>query len=141
MTKRLRKFVRRSSLLVRALRTDQGNGVSVFAFFMPGAKVIQIADISRVERDDEDDSLKGFQRREIRSHVRSIVQYLNQGRVLFPNAIILAMSPEVRFTSSRGPTPDTLEKGIQAGMLTLPVRPEGERVAWIVDGQQRSLAL
>ena len=28
-----------------------------------------------------------------------------------------------------------------AGTLTLPVRPEGQRVAWIVDGQQRSLAL
>src|SRR4030095_12718223 len=65
----------------------------------------------------------------------------NQGRVLFPNAIILAMSPEVRFTSSRGPTPEALEKGIQAGPLTLPLRAEGERVAWMVDGQQRSLAL
>lgn len=140
MRKASKKSNRRSNLLVRALRTEQSQGISVFAFFMPGAKIMQVADISRVERQD-DDSLRGFQRREIRNHVKSIVQYLNQGRVLFPNAIILAMSPDVRFTGSRGPTPNGLEKGIQAGLLSIPVRPEGERVAWIVDGQQRSLAL
>jgi DGQHR domain-containing protein len=141
MTRAGKKSDRRSTLLVRALRTVQGEGVSVFAFFMPGGQVTKVADISRVERDEDDDALKGFQRREIRNHVRSIVQYLDQGRVLFPNAIILAMSPDVRFTGSRGPAPDALLKGVQAGMLTIPVRPEGERVAWIVDGQQRSLAL
>ena len=27
------------------------------------------------------------------------------------------------------------------GVIDIPVRPEGQRVAWIVDGQQRSLAL
>jgi DGQHR domain-containing protein len=131
---------RRSSFVVRALRTEQREGTSVFAFFMPGGQLTQVADISRVERDD-DDSLKGFQRREIRNHVRSIVQYLNQGRVLFPNAIILAMSPDVRFVRSRGPVPSGLENGVDAGTLAIPLRPEGDRVAWIVDGQQRSLAL
>jgi DGQHR domain-containing protein len=138
--KTAKKPARRSSLLVRALRTEQSKGISLFSFFMPGAKVTQVADISRVER-DEDDSLKGFQRREIRNHVKSIVTYLNQGRVLFPNSIILAMSPDVRFIGSRGPAPGGLEKGVQAGMLSIPLRPEGDRVAWIVDGQQRSLAL
>lgn len=137
----MKKSKRRlTSLVVRALRTEQSEGINVFAFFMPGAQVTQVADISRVER-DEDDALKGFQRREIRNHVRSIVQYLNQGRVLFPNAIILAMSPDVRFVRSRGPAPTDLEKGVDAGTLSIPLRPEGDRVAWIVDGQQRSLAL
>lgn len=131
---------RPTHLVVRALRTEQSEGVSVFAFFMPGGQVTQVADISRISRGD-DDSLKGFQRKEIRNHVRSIVQYLNQGPVLFPNAIILAMSPDVRFVRSRGPSPTGLKKGVEAGTLSIPLRPEGERVAWIVDGQQRSLAL
>jgi len=85
--------------------------------------------------------LKGFQRPEIRNHVNSIVEYLNQKNVIFPNAIILAMSPEIKFAASRGPKPDGLSDISQSGKLTIPVRNEGERIAWIVDGQQRSLAL
>jgi DGQHR domain-containing protein len=130
----------RKNLVVRALRTEQSKGVSVFVFFAPGGDITKVADISRVER-GEDDLLKGFQRREIREHVRSIVNYLNQGRMLFPNAIILAMTPDIRFTQSRGPRPDDLAKNVDAGTLTIPIRNEGQRVAWIVDGQQRSLAL
>jgi DGQHR domain-containing protein len=135
-----RKSTKNDLVTVRALRTEQRKGVSVFVFFMAGSDVSRIADISRVER-AEDDSLKGFQRREIRDHVRGIVQYLNQGNVLFPNAIILAMAPEIRFIQSRGPKPDGLRSDVQAGTLTIPVREEGQRAAWIVDGQQRSLAL
>lgn len=51
-----------SVVQVRALRTVQGDGVHVYAFFMPGADITQIADISRVER-DESDSLKGLPRK------------------------------------------------------------------------------
>jgi len=127
-------------IVVRALRTTQGQGLDVFAFFIRGADIVRLADISRVER-DEADALKGFQRPEIRSHVKGIVEYLNQGNVLFPNSIILAMSPEVRFVAARGTKPSG-DMGIsQAGTLTIPVFEEGRRVAWIVDGQQRSLAL
>jgi DGQHR domain-containing protein len=129
-----------AELIVRALHTYQGNKLDVFAFFMYGADITRIADISRVER-DEGDALKGFQRPEIRNHVKSIVEYLNQKNILFPNAIILAISPEVRFSASRGPKPDGLTDVAQSGTLTIPVRAEGERAAWIVDGQQRSLAL
>lgn len=130
----------RQKLVVRALRTEQSKGVSVFVFFAPGGDITKVADISRVERGD-DDLLKGFQRREIREHVRSIVNYLNQGRMLFPNAIILAMTPDIRFIQSRGPRPEDLAKNVDAGTLSIPIRNEGQRVAWIVDGQQRSLAL
>jgi DGQHR domain-containing protein len=127
------------AIFVRALRTRQGK-VDVYAFFLPGGDVTRIAGISRLER-DKDDTLRGFQRKEIRTHVRSIVQYLNQGKVLFPNAITLAFSSDVKFTQSRGPTPDTLTDVAQAGLLRIPVRETGPRVGWIVDGQQRSLAL
>lgn len=131
---------RTSEIVVRALHTTQGDGLDVYAFFINGSDIIQVADISRVDRDASDE-LRGFQRPEIRSHVKGIVDYLSQGNALFPNAIILAMSPQVKFVASRGTKP-TGDQGIaQSGTLTIPVFSEGQRVAWIVDGQQRSLAL
>ena len=136
----MRSAPKKAEIVIRALHTKQGPGLDVYAFFIRGADIVRLADISRIGR-DESDVLKGFQRAEIRSHVKGIVDYLNQGQVLFPNAIILALSPEVHFAASRGTRP-TGDDGIaQSGTLTIPVYEEGQRVAWIVDGQQRSLAL
>lgn len=143
MKKRVRRRSRKAGqtdIVVPALRTEQGNGISVYAFFMPGAQITHIADISRIGPDKEG-SLRGFQRREIRTHVRSIVSYLNQGDVLFPNAIILAMSADAAFVRSRGAARGKFMSEVETGLLTIPIRPQGERVAWIVDGQQRALAL
>lgn len=134
------KTTKFDSILVRALRTYQGKKVPVYSFFMPGAEVARVADITRIER-DQHHALKGFQRREIRAHVKSITDYLDHGNVLFPNAIILALSSDVHFAPSRGPRPAGLIDIAQGGTLRIPIREEGERVAWIVDGQQRSLAL
>lgn len=130
----------KTEIVVRALHAKQALDLDVYAFFIRGADIVRLADISRIGR-DESEALKGFQRPEIRSHVKGIVDYLNQGPVLFPNAIILALSPDVHFAASRGTKP-TGDAGIaQSGTLTIPVYDEGQRVAWIVDGQQRSLAL
>jgi len=129
-----------TEIVVRALHTTQGDDLDVYAFFIKGSDIIKVADISRIGR-DESDSLKGFQRPDIRNHVKGIVDYLNQGSVLFPNSIILAMSPVVRFVASRGTKPTGDEGIAQSGTLTIPIYQEGQRVAWIVDGQQRSLAL
>jgi DGQHR domain-containing protein len=114
--------------------------LDVYAFFIKGTDIVRVADISRVERDPQD-SLKGFQRPEIRQHVKGIIDYLNQGDVLFPNAIILALSPDVKFVASRGSRPEGDARVSESGTLTLPIYDDGRRVAWIVDGQQRSLAL
>ena len=62
-----------NEIVVRALRTHQGNGIDVFAFFIYGSDIMKIADISRITRDDGD-VLKGFQRSEIKNHVKSINQ-------------------------------------------------------------------
>ena len=126
-------------LVLRALQTKQGNGTEVYAFFLHGSDICRIADITRINRDSG--TLKGFQRKEIRNHVKAIVDFLDAGEVLFPNAIILALSPEVEFKFSRGSRPDGMVDVADSGTLAIPVRPEGQRVAWIVDGQQRSLAL
>ena len=130
----------RQELVVRALHTTQGEGLDVYAFFINGGDIVRVADISRIERDAADE-LKGFQRPEIRQHVKGIVDYLNQGDVLFPNAIILALAPDVKFAASRGSKPAGDTRVSESGTLTLPIYAEGQRVAWIVDGQQRSIAL
>lgn len=135
-----KKSSARQALVVRALHTTQGAGLDVYAFFIKGGDIVRVADISRIER-DATDTLKGFQRPEIRQHVKGIVDYLNQGEVLFPNAIILALSPDVKFAASRGSRPTGDARVSESGTLTLPIYDEEQRVAWIVDGQQRSIAL
>ena len=135
-----RKSSQAATLAVRALRTRQGTGVDVYALFLRGADLLKIAEISRVHRDAEG-SLQGFQRKEIKNHVQSIVDFLNKGKVLFPNAIILAISPRAVFTRSRGGTPVGDVKASETGTLRIPVPRDGEKAAWIVDGQQRSIAL
>lgn len=123
-------------LNLRAVRAEQGDGVDVFSFFMRGADVLRIADISRVHR-DEVDELKGFQRKEIQNHVKGIVEYLDRGNVIFPNAIIIAFQTDVDFKQSRGPSPD----GAVSGTISIPVNSGDRKTAWIVDGQQRAFAL
>lgn len=127
-------------LTVRALCTQQGDNIDVYAFFVPGGDLLRIADISRVHRNEEG-ALHGFQRKEILSHVRSITEFLNQGRVLFPNAIILALAPTATFTKARGTKPSGDAKVSEAGTLRIPMPKSGPKAAWIVDGQQRSIAL
>ena len=124
------------TLAVRAVCAQQGDGIDVFTFFLRGIDILRVADISRVHRDEQDD-LKGFQRKEIQSHVKGIIDYLNRGKVLFPNALILAFLPVVEFKQSRGPSP----QGAVSGTLSIPLYDGERKAAWIVDGQQRSLAV
>lgn len=126
-------------IAIRALRSMQGSH-PVYSFFIPGSVLVEIADISRIHRDQKE-TLQGFQRKEIKRHVNGIVEYLNEGDVLFPNAITLALAPDVEFKQARGRSPaGTLNAG-EIGTLSIPKREPGDRIAWIVDGQQRSIAL
>jgi DGQHR domain-containing protein len=126
-------------LVVPALRTQQGETV-VYTMFLQGGELLRIADIRRLGR-GKGRALNGFQRKEIRHHVNEIVRYLDGGGTLFPNAIILALEPNAKFDHSRGTKPKATSEAVKPGRLTIKVRPEGHRTAWIVDGQQRSLAL
>jgi DGQHR domain-containing protein len=131
---------RRNVIVRRALRIIQAPGApALYLFSLTADEIFKVADISRVSRDQKGD-LIGYQRPEVRKHVREIADYLNSERPLFPNAIILALSPSVRFTGQRGPkagdgyaVPGKLE-------ITLPNNGE-PRPAWMVDGQQRAFAL
>ena len=123
---------------VRALMTKQDKNTKLYSFFLNGKDVSKVADISRIEKNNSGE-LSGYQRGEVQRHVNEITEYLNSGAVIFPNSIILAMSSEVQFKQSRGPSVG--DGSSQAGVLELPIKPERNKVAWIVDGQQRTLAL
>lgn len=45
---------RQDSIVVRALKTQQGGGIDVYAFFLLGSDITRVADISRISRDDGD---------------------------------------------------------------------------------------
>ena len=126
-------------LMVRALQVKQDGKTPLYSFFIRASQILEIADISRIKRDQVDDPVWGYQRGMVESHVKEIVDYLNSDEVLFPNAIILAMSSEISFKQSRGPQVGDAE--CQPGTLEIPLRPKGQRTAWIVDGQQRTIAL
>jgi DGQHR domain-containing protein len=100
---------------------------------------LNIADISKISR-DEAGKLIGYQRPEVKKHIQDIIDYLNSEEVLFPNSIILSLSSLVTFRSSRGPN---VHDGIAtAGTIEIPVpAPNEPKPGWIVDGQQRALAL
>src|SRR5688572_24073452 len=102
----------------RALRIEQNSGHPLYLFALTGEEILSIADISRVSRDDAD-HLLGYQRPELRQHVHDIVDYLNSDDVLFPNAIILALSSRITFTRSRGP--QVHDDGVSAGILEIPL--------------------
>jgi len=124
--------------VVRAVRTRQA-GYDVFAFFSPGARLLEIADVPTLQP-TENGGLAGFQRPKILQQVKAIAEYLKSGPVLFPNAIVLAISSDARFVAARGSKPSAVEPTSEAGTLTIPLK-NGRRAAWIVDGQQRALAL
>lgn len=122
-----------------AVRVEQTATHSLYLFTLKASEILQIADISRVNRDDAG-KLIGYQRPAVRNHVKEITNYLNGTDVLFPNPIILALSSRAKFTSGRGPTPG--ESFARNGKIEIPVPAEGHpRPAWIVDGQQRAIAL
>jgi len=127
-----------TTLDIHAIQTKQG-GIDVYTFFMEGGRILEIAELARIGR-DKDGEIAGFQRPEIVAHVRSIADYLDRGDVLFPNALILALGPGVRFSAKRGTKNRAADQLSQGGVLSIPFRP-GRKAAWIVDGQQRALAL
>ena len=100
---------------VRALKTVQGEN-DIYSFFINGQDIFKVADISRISR-DETGQLKGLQRKPIQRHIASIVEYLKQDKILFPNAIILALDPSVVFKQSRGPVPDGGKKNFRSRCL------------------------
>ena len=127
-----------NSLTVRALRVTQDKKIPVYTFFLTAADLLQIAEISRVKR-NKDGDLLGYQRKQVSTHIDEITKYVDSNEVVFPNAIILALGSQVKFKKGRGP--QIGDPGCQGGALEIPYDPNEPKVAWVVDGQQRTLAL
>lgn len=123
----------------RALRVNQSARVPLYLFSLTTEELLGIADISRLSR-NEAGRLIGYQRPEVKRHIQNITEYLNSDDVLFPNAIILALTSASKFTGSRGPGVDD---GIAtSGTIEIPRVVDGHaKPAWVVDGQQRMAAL
>ena len=128
----------RNQITTNAIKIIQGGETPVFSFFLKGQDILKIADISRIEKNGEG-KLLGYQRGEVLSHVNEIVNFLDSEKVLFPNAIILAMSSEVEFVIF--PSGTSEEFNSSSGVLRIPIKKIGSKPAWIVDGQQRTMAL
>lgn len=140
MTSKERRARAGETLECRALRIMQNEAVPLYLFTLAAGEIEMVADVARISR-DEAGKLIGYQRPEKKQHVRQIQAYLESGDVLFPNGLIMALPDEVRFKSSRGP--GTFDGLATAGTLEIPIPadPAAPRPGWIVDGQQRSLAL
>lgn len=122
-----------------ALRLKQGDAHPLFLFALSVRQLRQLAAVARVGRSDTG-ALEGYQRGIAPEHVESIAAYLNSDAPLFPNGLILALPSTVRFDKRRGPGND--DGCAVAGELEIPLPDEeATRPAWIVDGQQRWMAL
>jgi DGQHR domain-containing protein len=122
----------------RGLRLQQPGGNEILLFTLAPNEVLQVADIARIARADQG-QLIGYQRPEVRGHVRNIREYLQGDSVVFPNSIIIALASDaVRFRGSRGPK--TTDGYATSGTVEITIHPD-QRPGWIVDGQQRALAL
>ncbi|WP_197446380.1 DGQHR domain-containing protein DpdB [Tautonia plasticadhaerens] len=121
-----------------ALRVEQNGRHPLYLMSLTARELHAVADISRINRDDSG-TLLGYQRGEVRRHVRDIVEYLDGDDVLFPNSIIISLTSRVRFEPGHGACGSD---GASTGTICIPLPGDGEaRPGWIVDGQQRALAL
>jgi DGQHR domain-containing protein len=126
-------------LIRRATKLAQGDQISLYQFALTSDEITAVADISRLSRDDTG-KLLGYQRREVKRHVADITDYLDSAAPLFPHPLIIAFSSKVAFTRSRGLR---VNDGVStAGTISIPLPRDGEaKPGWLVDGQQRALAL
>ena len=91
----------KKSIKVRALLAKQAPDIPLYSFYIKGSDILRIADVSRIKR-GEAGELLGYQRKEVRSHVDEIANYLNNDASILTHAIILALSTEATFKQSRG---------------------------------------
>lgn len=132
--KALHQILERKALCVR-----QRGGRCIYLMSLTGDELLQLAGVSRICRDDRG-KLIGYQRPEVRKHVRAIAEYLQSDDMLLAHPVILSFNSRVKFVSSRGR--NTSDGLAVAGMLRIPLPDHPDKKpAWIVDGQQRALAI
>lgn len=128
----------RYDIRLPAIRIRQGSHF-IYCFGVDGKRIHDFAAVSRVHR--QDDSLQGYQRPEVLTHIKAIRRYLESDGAMLPNAVVVAFDQRVTFEPG---TADPNLDYIMTGELVIPVDEslaEEDRAAWLVDGQQRSAAI
>ncbi|MGV8118909.1 MAG: DGQHR domain-containing protein DpdB [Candidatus Xenobiia bacterium LiM19] len=130
--------MKKKTIRKHCLKIIQNKEHPLYLFSMTGEELQQVATVSRVNRNSEGEVI-GYQRPEVKSHVKEILAYIENENAIFPNAIILAMDSSVKFTTTEKLTNKT---GSVPGILEFSIDHTVEdKIAWIVDGQQRAFAL
>lgn len=131
-------MARPKKIVRRALRLEQNRSHPLYLFTLTSEELESIADVSRVSRSGG--KLLGYQRPAVKRHIQDITDYLNGNDVIFPNPIIVALPSTTAFRALRESNRDDGLTTVGTLQIDRPGNRE-EKVGWIVDGQQRMLAL
>lgn len=129
-----------SELRIPALEIHQGPRRTLYTFAIDGKQLPKVAAVARVHRDD-DSCLHGYQRPAVLAHIKAIRRYLESTDPLLPNALVVAFDKRVIFESSAQSSPPAYSR---PGTLVIPLDndwSDADKPGWIVDGQQRSVAI
>jgi DGQHR domain-containing protein len=122
-----------------ALRVNQHRERPLYLLTLTTADLDAIAGTHRIGRDAKG-KLTGYQRPQVRRHIKNIVEYLDSERPLFPSSLVLALPSNTRFRPTPGAS--TTDRHSTPGILEMRVSTNGRSPkALIVDGQQRAAAL
>ena len=75
-----------SEYRVPALRIRQGEERQLYSLAIEGKQISKIAAISRIRRGEE--NLVGYQRPEVRNHIREIQRYIESSNPMIPNPAV-----------------------------------------------------
>ncbi|WP_286018919.1 ParB N-terminal domain-containing protein, partial [Candidatus Venteria ishoeyi] len=81
-------------LIIRAIRTFQAENTQVFSFFVPADRLADIAELSQNQPKSVPDY---FNKAQPKAQIGVISEYINQSAILFPSALVLALSSDVEF--------------------------------------------
>ena len=124
-----------------AIRYRQGTGRVLYSFVVDGSLLREFTTISRVKRNQESAELLGYQRPEVKNHIKKIQDYLESENPIMPNSLVLALDPEsLRFEGQKN---NVDHDNGELGKLTITRRSAAGHLkpGWVVDGQQRTAAI
>jgi DGQHR domain-containing protein len=123
----------------RALRLAQAAGHDVFMLSLSPTDLLAIGNASPDQTQSLADLL-GADQPTVEKHIATIQSGLDADDALLLTTVVIALSPEVRFRSSRGP--DVSDGLATSGTIEIPSRTRaGRKPAQILDGFHRLLAL
>jgi DGQHR domain-containing protein len=129
-----------AELRIPALEIRQGPNRTLYTFAIDGKQLPKVAAVARVRRDD-DSCLHGYQRPAVLAHIKAIRRYLESTDPLLPNALVVAFDKRVIFEPFEQSSPHAYSR---PGTLVIPFDSgwtDADKPGWIVDGQQRSVAI